>query len=1398
MHLAVRRFFIGWNCAVLIGLLVPLILYAAAITFAEHQVGGSSYDQVRAMEAIDLDEDGDVDIVSVSDVLNDLTWWENNGSESFTERTIDGSIDGIYDVKVIDIDGDGDKDIAFSAANTPKTGWYENDGSENFTQRLLNASYQGTCVDAADVDGDTDIDIVSCKYGTSIIWWENDGSESFTEHTVSTGNTTPIDIKAIDLDEDGDMDVIATWQTGNKVLWFDNNGSESFTQRTIDSAITTPWFMDVGDVDDDGDYDVVAASITNDNFILYTNDGSESFTESIVGSLNDASGVWIGDVDGDGDQDIAGIGNASNTVLWFDNNGSESFTSRTVNASFEQGHRIQIIDIDGDGDQDVVTAGVTNNNDNVTWWENRGPTAPTVSSLSPLDNGYNVSTTANLVITFDQAVQGGTGAITIRKSSGSTVVETINANDTDLVSGSGTTQITINPSSALATNTGYYINIGANAFKGLNSPFYAGISNVTTWNFTTTDTIAPAVSTLSPSDDATGISQAANLVIRFHEIVQGGTGTIVIKKASDDSIIESIAGNNATYVSGSGTTQITINPASTLTAYESYYVIVHANAFRDRAGNYYSGISDSTTWNFTTADLTNPTLSSVTPTDNSTGVSNTVNLVLNFSEAVQGGTGTVVVKKGSDNSVFETVTANDTTYVSGSGTTQMTVNLSGALALNTAYYIIINKNAFQDAYGRDYAGFTTTTTWNFTTSSSDTTKPLIVSLSPADNAIGISNTANLVMMFDEAVQGGTGTVIIKKGSDDSIVETITGSNIAKVFGSGGMQITLNPEIVLDSNTAYYVIINKNAFQDARGNDYAGFTAATTWNFTTTDTIAPILSDTGATVTATGATITWTTDEAASSRVQFGPTTSYGTGGIFNLSPRVTNHTIILRGMFPCARYNYRIVSTDASGNTATGSNMILMTPGCTGSSTVQSQTGSLIPTAVTGSLRLGSTGLLLTVPPSATTGDATFQIKQIVASTVLATAGRPAGKQQAGAMFNLLAFSGATTKISSFSRSLTVSVTYSDEEITGVNESTLWMYRYDNTSWNALDDCTVDSNANTVTCTTTAFSDFSIFGDEENDGGTGGSTGGAVGGGTGGSGGGGGYRSTTINGIASAINAVSGTGSTVSNDVSLQPTQTMFKDVLRGDWFAPFIIGLKRLGIVEGYKNESGDNKKMYGPSQPVTYGEFAKMLLLLSKNAGSIVQQVGPDWADPYMVRTLALGLSYYSQPGITANHIITRSGVVHSILEAYGITVDALPVNIFSDLRNDHPAHQSILVAHSLGLINGDDGAPPVVRPDDPVNRAEVARLLWTVHERFAPSAVVVIPIQIEPQDHAAASDVRYVTEPLLALRADSRIDAVVRATLWKGQKVQLLGVAHEDWAFIRLENGKEGYVWRKHLTK
>ncbi|KAH8057576.1 hypothetical protein JL722_6659 [Aureococcus anophagefferens] len=58
--------------------------------------------------AIDVDGDGDVDPLSAADYGDTVSWYENDGSQSFAERVITDAADGANMVFAIDVDGDGD------------------------------------------------------------------------------------------------------------------------------------------------------------------------------------------------------------------------------------------------------------------------------------------------------------------------------------------------------------------------------------------------------------------------------------------------------------------------------------------------------------------------------------------------------------------------------------------------------------------------------------------------------------------------------------------------------------------------------------------------------------------------------------------------------------------------------------------------------------------------------------------------------------------------------------------------------------------------------------------------------------------------------------------------------------------------------------------------------------------------------------------------------------------------------------------------------------------------------------------------------------------------------------------------------------------------------------------
>ena len=108
--------------------------------------------------------------------------------------------------------------------------------------------------------------------------------------------------------------------------------------------------------------------------------------------------------------------------------------------------------------------------------------APTVSTFSPADATTSVAIGSNIVVTFSEAIQFGTGNIEIHSGSATgTLLASYVAGSSSNLTISGST-LTINPTSDLAYSTQYFVTFASGAIKDSAGNSYAGI---TTYDFTT-------------------------------------------------------------------------------------------------------------------------------------------------------------------------------------------------------------------------------------------------------------------------------------------------------------------------------------------------------------------------------------------------------------------------------------------------------------------------------------------------------------------------------------------------------------------------------------------------------------------------------------------------------------------------------------------------------------------------------------------------------------------------------------------------------------------------------------------------------------------------------------------------------------------------------------------------
>ncbi len=231
------------------------------------------------------------------------------------------------------------------------------------------------------------------------------------------------------------------------------------------------------------------------------------------------------------------------------------------------------------------------------------------------------------------------------------------------------------------------------------------------------------LSSTTPSDNATQIAVNTSITLVWAGRVTTNNGNVILKKTSDDSTVESFASNSMFLILDmSGNASVIITPSSNLDEDTEYYVLIDSSAF-----NGFDGIASKTTLNFKTVDNNNPTLTSASPSDDASNVSVSSNIVLTFNEAVDAESGNIDIINTSTGEAIEIDVTGS--LLSGSGTTEITMNPSSDLENDTSYHVKIDSTAFDDAVGNSYAGISNTTTLNFTTAKAqifnDTVKTLV-------------------------------------------------------------------------------------------------------------------------------------------------------------------------------------------------------------------------------------------------------------------------------------------------------------------------------------------------------------------------------------------------------------------------------------------------------------------------------------------------------------------------------------------------------------------------------------------------------------------------------------------------------------------------------------------------
>jgi hypothetical protein len=429
-------------------------------------------------------------------------------------------------------------------------------------------------------------------------------------------------------------------------------------------------------------------------------------------------------------------------------------------------------------------------------------TAPTVTATSIADGATDVSVTPALTVTFSEQMRDSTinaQNITLSGPAGLVSASVIY---------SGVTA-TLVPYGSLDYATTYILRVTQRTRdRAGNALASSAIISFTT--VAAPDTTSPQVVSTTPTNNATGVAINSAVTAVFSEALD--CTTVTASSFTVDGGAPVAGGVNCT-----GAT-VTFTPSSNL-ANDTSHTATLTTAITDVAGN---PLASSYVWSFTTAaapDTTPPTVSSVTPAANATGVATNSAVTAVFSEVVDCSTlpSNFTLKEGASpvsgtvNCLYNTATFTPDANLTD-GTTYTAELTTGVTDLAG------------NALGANFS-------WSFTTEAApDTIAPTVISTTPADADTDIAVNTVISVRLSEPVDCATVNIL-------SFL--VNGGAITGTVACSGSDISFTPAVDLANSTVYTVSLT-TAITDLAGNQLA---ANKNWSFTTAAAVSPPPADT---------------------------------------------------------------------------------------------------------------------------------------------------------------------------------------------------------------------------------------------------------------------------------------------------------------------------------------------------------------------------------------------------------------------------------------------------------------------------------------------------------------------------------------------------------------------------
>jgi VCBS repeat protein len=361
------------------------------VPFVRHSMTlpGGLLPNVANVRLLTLDEGRGLEVIA-ADMVNGLVM---RGSPARPGEGLErvAKVPNPCHTQAVDLDKDGIMDLLVADLGSVTPGdqtrgsvvWLRGRPGGGFEPFVLASGLPRVAdVEAADFDGDGDLDLVVAAFG-----WREVGSTLLFENRTTDWSKPvfvpreldwrqgAIHVPVVDFDKDGRPDFVDLLsQHHETVVAFLNQGKGSFEEKTIFAAPHPAWGssgIDLVDLDKDGRLDVLMTNGDRfDEFLLkpyhgiswLENRGSFPFTPHVLAALNGVHRAQAADLDGDGDLDIvactlipgmAKYGKPLPSLVWLEQVKPGEFVRHTLEVGGYHAS-LDLADVDGDGDIDIV------------------------------------------------------------------------------------------------------------------------------------------------------------------------------------------------------------------------------------------------------------------------------------------------------------------------------------------------------------------------------------------------------------------------------------------------------------------------------------------------------------------------------------------------------------------------------------------------------------------------------------------------------------------------------------------------------------------------------------------------------------------------------------------------------------------------------------------------------------------------------------------------------------------------------------------------------------------------------------------------------------------------------------------------------------------------------------